>query len=485
MKHLLAVQLTFSFIFLLVLAACKESEPIPDQVVQRQDTMTIASLRMFQTHTVPSSIRITDAGREGTFNLVFSDLASADNMGTVLVMANGRRYIREYTGPANAFWFGIEPADSDIGPELQTAVSAVDDLIIPDGTYTQLTTVHLRSGMSVRSNPGKVMITLPKTYVSFANATDPSIPLDNVVIDGLSWTVTSQEKGTYGVIYIDGPSVTNLTVQNCTSTDAAAKDSTNWMTLKIQTNRIASNILVRNNSVEAKRMGCEIFNHDNHSIYAGKSIEVSNNYFHNCHFGISLSGPLEGLTVAANHVKDCSLFGIEIAGAARSVTITDNKFEGVFDKFLEGSNDGNGNGSVTGGMLISGNTTIGQCVGGVQLFNGGAVNFTKNKFNMTGMLEIGHSTKGGNFTDNVLESTANKAVICDNSPNNTFSGNQISNEASPGNQATFMSYGSRAIDNLLTSNRIGKGPGGKYYEGVQGGTVNASANVDTKGNPVP
>lgn len=473
-------------IALTVFAHCKPSNPDPqDNIVQREDTMTIAQVRAFNAPSIPTSVRITDAGREGVFKLDEADLSSVDNMGITLVTLKGHRYKRVFSGPATVFWFGVEPSDADIGPELQKAVTATDELIIPDGNYTQLTSVRLRSNISIRANAGKVLITLPQTYVSFVNAEDPSLPLQHVLFDGLSWNVTSRQNGTYGVIYVDGPSVTDFTVQNCISSDAAAKDSTNWLTVKIQTGKTATGIIVRNNTVQAKRMACEIFNHDNYNTYAGKTIAVTGNTFHDCHFGLSLSGPLDGLTVDNNTVKNCSLFGIEIAGAARNVSITNNKFEGVFDKFLEGSNDGNGNGTIVGGMTITGNSTVGLCTGGIQLFNGGTVLFSKNTFTMSGMLELAHSTAGGTFTENIIESSANKAVICDNSPNNTFSRNTISNKNSQENQATFVAYGSKAINNVLTNNKLIKGTGGKPYEAVLGGSCHASLNYDEAGNPIP
>ncbi len=472
---------------LTVFAHCKPSnpEPEPDRVEQREDTMSIAKLRAFSSASIPSRVLITDAGRQGLFRLDEADRSSADNMGITLVTVKGHRYKRDFSGPATVFWFGVEPSDADIGPELQTAVTATTELMIPDGDYTQLTSVRLKSNLAIRANAGKVRITLPQTYVSFVNAEDPTLPLQHVLIDGLSWTVTSKQTNPYGPIYIDGPSVQDLTVQNCTSSDAAAKDSTNWLTVKIQAGKTAANIIVRNNNVQAKRMACEIFNHDNYNVYAGKNIVVAGNTFHDCHFGLSLSGPLDGLTVDNNLIKNCSLFGIEIAGAARNVRITNNRFEGVFDKFLEGSNDGNGNGSIVGGMVITGNSTVGLCRGGVQLFNGGAVQFSKNVFSMSGMLELAHSTARGTFTENSIESQSNKAVICDDSPGNTFSRNTISNKSSTENQATFIAYGSKATNNILTNNRLIKGTGGKPYDAVLGGSCQASMNYDENENPIP
>ncbi|GAB4033648.1 right-handed parallel beta-helix repeat-containing protein [Spirosoma jeollabukense] len=470
---------------LVVFAHCKPTDPAPDSVVHRVDTMSITQLRTLTASIIPDKVLITDAGREGEFILDEADLTSMDNMGVTLVTVKGHRYKRNFTGPANVFWFGVEPADADIGPELQIAVKATNELMIPDGNYTQLTSVRIRSNLTIQANTGKVLITLPQTYVSFVNAEDPSLPLQHVLFDGLSWNVTSRQTGTYGVIYIDGPTVSDLTVQNCTSSDAAAKDSTNWMTLKIQAGKTATNIVVRNNNVQAKRMACEIFNHDNYNIYAGKNITVSGNNFHDCHFGLSLSGPLTGLTVDNNLIKNCSLFGIEIAGAAQNVAITNNKFEGVFDKFLEGSNDGNGNGTIVGGMIITGNSTVGLCTGGVQLYNAGAATFSKNDFHMSGMLELTHSSAGGMYTENTIESLSNKAVICDNTPNNTFSRNTLSNKGNAENQATFVAYGSKSINNTLTNNKLIKGNGGKPYEAVLGGSLAASMNYDESGAPIP
>lgn len=479
--------LLFRFVGALVcfwtFGSCKSDDPMADG-----STFSIAQIRALRPEVPPERIRITDAGMEGTFRLDPTDSVSTDNTGTTLVTASGLRYKREFTGPASAAWFGVLPTDPDIGPELQAAINAADEVVIPDGAYTQRTTVLLRSNLTLRANPGKVLLTLPDTYVSLIylfRAQDATTPLRNLRIDGLSWRTTSQKPGTFATVYIDGPSVANFTIQNCGNDNLAARDSTNWLTVKIQAGKTGEDITVRNNTVQAKRMGCEIFNHDNYNVYAGKRIRVIDNVFFDCRFGISLSGPLDDLTVDNNHLKNCSLYGIEIAGAARNVKIRNNRFEGVFDKFLAGTNDGNGNGSVVGGMLIADNTTVGLCTGGVFLANGGAVTFTRNKFDMTGMLELVHSTRGGMFTENTIESRFNKAIICDNTPNHTFSRNVISNKNSTDNHATFLAYGSRATNNVLTNNVLSKGPGGSYYASGLGGSFRASMNYDAAGNLLP
>jgi hypothetical protein len=408
-------------------------------------------------------------------------------MGTILVTANGKRYKRDYTGPAILTWFGATPTTTDIGPRLQAAIDAVNFIFIPDGTYTQLTSVRLRSGLTIKGNGGgKALIKLAETHValqSLSAATDTT-SLRNVLVDGLAWDVTTPEISTYGVISIDGPTVSNLTIQNCKSIDEG-KANTNWLTFNIAAGKTASNIVIKGNDIQAKRTGCEIFNHNNGSTYAGTNILVEDNTFHDCgRSGISLSGTLDGLTVNHNALRNCAEYGVEIADAARNVKITNNTFEGTFDKLIAGT-DGEKRSEVVGGMQISDNSTKGKVTGGILLYNGGKVMFTKNNISMSGMLEIAHSTKGGTFTDNTIESLTNKAIICDNSPDNTFTNNTISNKDNPENQATFISYGSQATNNLLTNNKIQKGQGGKYYDGLQGGSYKASMNFDGSGNPLP
>ncbi|WP_460975094.1 right-handed parallel beta-helix repeat-containing protein [Spirosoma knui] len=472
--------------FLVFTTYCKSTDdPVPEMIVQREDAMSISQARQFATSSIPTSIRITDPGLEGVFRLDTSDRQTADNMGTVLVTGNGKRYKREYTGPALLTWFGATPTSPDIGPRLQAAVDAVNSILIPAGTYTQLTPVRLRSGLTIKGEANTV-ITLGDSHVSLQSLSSASdtTSLRNVIIDGLSWNVTTAKNSQYGVISIDGPTVANLTVQNCKSADQTAA-STNWFTLNIAAGKSASSVVIKGNVVQAKRTGCEILNHDNGDKYTATSILVEDNTFSDCgRSGISLSGTMDGLTVNRNTLKNCAEYGVEIADAARNVKMTNNTFEGKFDKFIAGT-DGDKRSPVVGGMLISGNTTVGRVTGGVQLFNGGQIMFTKNNLSMTGMLEIAHATQGGTFSENTIDGLTNKAIICDNSPNNTFSNNTISNKESLENQATFMAYGSQATNNVLTSNRIIKGRGGKYYEAVLGGSIPASQNVDEAGNPLP
>ncbi|MEZ0542950.1 right-handed parallel beta-helix repeat-containing protein [Fibrella arboris] len=477
-----------AFMLAIILVNCKQVEVDPDTFIRQTatDSLTLAQVRAFNRADIPANIYLTDPGMEGLFVLDRADRTTADNTGIVLVTSTGRRFKRQFTGAANARWFNILPADDDIGPELQVAINATTgDVFIPDGQYTQRTEVRMRSNLGLRGTPGKVTITLPKSYVSLFNPIDTKPDLDNVTLDGINWVVTATGEGSYGVISIDGPTVNNFTIQNCRSSDAAAQASTNFLTLKVQAGKTAKNIVLRQNDIRAKRMAFEVFNHDNFNVYAGQNITVSGNTIHECTFGISLSGPLDGLTVSENYIKNCSLYGIEIAGASKNVNILNNKFEGTFDKFIEGSNDGSGNGLVVGGLVIVGNQTVGTVTGGIQLFNAGAAQFNHNTLMMTGRLELlTISSTGGVYESNVIVSGATHAIICDNAPNNIFRDNTISNKPATENVATFRAYGEKATGVIVANNRFSKGTGGVYFDAVSGAAYSLTANIDEAGKPI-
>ncbi|MBO0949719.1 right-handed parallel beta-helix repeat-containing protein [Fibrella forsythiae] len=471
------------------LTNCKQVEVDPDNYIRQTatDTLTLAQVRAFNRADVPANVYLTDAGKQGLFVLDRGDRTTEDNTGLVIVTSTGRRFKRQFTGAAIASWFGIVPGDDDIGPELQLAIkSTTGDLFIPDGQYTQQTDVRMRSNLGLRANPGKVTITLPKSYVSLFGPIDSGPNFDNVTIDGINWVVTATAtEATYGVISIDGPSVNNLTIQNCRSSDAAAKASVNFLTLKIQAGKTAKNVIIQQNDIQAKRMAFELFNHDNYNVYAGQNITVTKNTIHECTFGISLSGPLDGLMVSENYIKNCSLYGVEIAGASKNVNILNNKFEGTFDKFIEGSNDGFGNGLVVGGLVIVGNQTVGTVTGGIQLFNAGTAQFNHNTLNMTGRLELlTTSSTGGVYESNVIISSATHAIICDNAPNNIFRDNTISNKPATENIATFRAYGEKATGVVVANNRFSKGTGGVYFDAVSGATYSVTANIDETGKSI-
>ncbi|WP_128547748.1 hypothetical protein [Larkinella soli] len=369
-------------------------------------------------------------------------------------------------------------------------MNTVNNLFIEDGTYTQLTSVAMRSNVTVWGHKGKVTINLPGGYVSLRNG-EPGTPLQNVVIDGINFNVkaTQSYNGSWGPIMCEAPSMENFTVRNCQgirSSNSAAY--CNFIFIKIQAGKTARGIKIENNYASGFRMGFEIINHDQFGVYAGSDISVVDNTFDNCQFGVSFSGPLDGIKTDNNYFINCSLYGIEIAGAIRNCSITKNRFRGNFERLIAGNNDGAGmnGGSVTDGMHIASNTTIGTCKGSIYLANGGKALFENNIFRMTGRLELVHSTNGGLYTSNYIESQDPVAVINDNVSNNRFIGNYFANvNTNNQNWSVCRSYGSKAKNNTWINNVIHKVPSaGFYIDTDSGGSNKIYDNYDGNGNPL-
>ncbi|WP_192579107.1 right-handed parallel beta-helix repeat-containing protein [Fibrisoma limi] len=109
------------------------------------DTMTIAQARALHSGQLPGGIYITDTDKTGIFYLNEADRTSADNLGTILVTANGKRYKRSYSGAASAAWFGVTSTSDDNAPALQTAINSVPDLLVGPGEYLIASTINIPS----------------------------------------------------------------------------------------------------------------------------------------------------------------------------------------------------------------------------------------------------------------------------------------------------------------------------------------------------
>jgi len=74
-----------------------------------------------------AGVRITTPGVAGTFWRDQSDMTSADNGGTIIVDASGRRWKRQYSGALDISWFGADVTGvNDSSAALQAAHNAAD-----------------------------------------------------------------------------------------------------------------------------------------------------------------------------------------------------------------------------------------------------------------------------------------------------------------------------------------------------------------------
>jgi hypothetical protein len=96
--------------------SAEEAQSIFDNALPMQ---SYAALRAYTGRA--AGVRITSTGFAGTFQRDTSDVTSADNGGTVIVDVSGRRWKRQYSGPAMVEWWGARGVGND-GPALQLAL---------------------------------------------------------------------------------------------------------------------------------------------------------------------------------------------------------------------------------------------------------------------------------------------------------------------------------------------------------------------------
>ncbi len=472
----------------LLMMGCDRPNLQPDSasVATTESSITPMSLNQVRglRAAAPDSIYLTDADKTGIFTLDVSDKKSEDNTGVTLVTTNGDRYKRVYAGSASAAWFNISPQDNDIGPELQAALNSTNDVFIPDGEYTQLTKVILRSNVTIRANPGKVTIKLTGSqYISFQNFWLEQ-DLNNITFDGLSWLVasTARVEGSYGPITIDGPSVRNLTVRNCRSIHTSSTANVNWFFLKVQPGKVTRNILVTNNYAKGARMGAEFLSQHQPVPYLGKGITVTNNNFENCGFGISVAGSFDGVDVSSNYLKNCPTYGVEFAGWLHNAKLTNNKFEGKFISLFAGNWENDGDGNTSGnGMYVNNNSTVNLVTGKWQVRNGYNMLMQNNNLTMTGLLDISGATNNARFINNrFVSTTENKVIQVNDVANLTFSNNYISNEGVMNSWVTIIINGRTCTNNSFFNNTIVRSSGGLLAAG-NGATYQFNNNHDQNG----
>lgn len=92
-----------------------------------------------------TGVRITQPGLAGFFQRDDADTTSADNGGTIIVDASGRRWKRNFEGAMFIEWFGADPTGSaDSTAPIQSAIaSGAKNIYVPPGLYKITSTVTL------------------------------------------------------------------------------------------------------------------------------------------------------------------------------------------------------------------------------------------------------------------------------------------------------------------------------------------------------
>jgi hypothetical protein len=101
-----------------------------------------------------SSVFITSAGIAGMFVRDDADITSADNGGTIIVAANGKRWKRVFSGPAHVTWFGAKGdgtlTTAQESAAIQAAINAHLAVYFPvPSLYYKASNVQLRTGVTL------------------------------------------------------------------------------------------------------------------------------------------------------------------------------------------------------------------------------------------------------------------------------------------------------------------------------------------------
>lgn len=231
---------------------------IPFSAGAKLEPITVAGLRALNSAPFSENYYTTDTGKQGVWRYDNTDIATADNTGTVLVTANGRRYKRIYDGPVNGTWFGVvgdyvkaTALGTDNTAAFQKAIDYIG--IIGGGVLTLPTGNYLISGELLVNFGGSRPFTLDTGIGSMRNSAAlvngvtliKNTPGDlfkvNLKADGsvAAADPTSQYhafsiKGLNGIATVAGVNMFRM-FRTCSNIDVIASDGFDWIILQSNT----------------------------------------------------------------------------------------------------------------------------------------------------------------------------------------------------------------------------------------------------------
>lgn len=149
-------------------------------------------------------------GGFGIFEVDATDTTSADNGGTILVDASGRRWKRQYDGNVNLLWFAKGDGTTDDSSALQKAVDATEfggrlDVPVPAVNYKISTECVISRPINIVGNGGSCVTTTP--FPGFKAAGHNSIfklkaTLNNYMFDAYGITGVHMRD-----LFLEGPAL--------------------------------------------------------------------------------------------------------------------------------------------------------------------------------------------------------------------------------------------------------------------------------------
>lgn len=281
-----------------------------------------------------TQVRITNDGIAGFFYYDAADAVSADNGGTVIVSANGRRWKRLYEGSVNVKWFGAKgdwngTVGADDTASIQSAVNSTPDGVVyfPLGNYRLTSQITLSTGVSLIGYGATLSITTASSsfvYSDTAIANQCTVSGFKIKGDGvtvLNNAVFSNLSGgnlrglTYRDLYFDSVSFGIYINQENGGNNISAKiigcrfvnifDNSDGVTsgrgLGVA---FSGGLTVGRPPLRGLVEGCTFTNTGRHAVYisSGSNVTVSNNTFYEHRVG----GTLKTYSLPALNISRCS-----------------------------------------------------------------------------------------------------------------------------------------------------------------------------------
>lgn len=369
-----------------------------------------------------------DSGH-GIFRVDSGDTTSADNGGTILVDALGRRWKREFVGPLHAAWFGVrgdgvtaDKAAIDLASAAAVARSGV--LKFHAGTF-------LYAGRWTITGAERIVIEGEGEATVFQSTdrttntdwhlhfTGDYITLRNFRVDGEKAALSSPVTERYGV-YVNGlwteldGVIIHDTINNATSLNGTrgvrvirstirdiGYDSASQNTIGILTGAAEQTTIVGNTVYNCGRTGIMAFN--------AQKVTITGNNVDSCENGIRVDKTTwtdpNYAVISGNTVTNGYGDGIRFSG--NYVTVTGNLCHG---------NSGNGLNSEGGSnQVVSGNTSTGNTQNGLRV---GSAAAATEKLTITGNTLTGN-TANGIFLNNTTAAATDVVIVGNNLTGNT------------------------------------------------------------------
>lgn len=416
---------------------------------------TIAQIRALTGALPSNNFYTTDLGQEGNWYYDSTDTTTADNTGTVLVTADGKRIKRIYSNILFTEWFG-----------------AVGNGIANDGTAIQNTI-----NASVYGN--EIQFYTNKTYLSSALTLKSGVSLKGGSVSGIDHTVTNPKliySGTTGdfLTLVFGASspyspakglkISNLTIDGNNTTGALIKLSTFRSLIENCNLSNASKIIYYPNTTgwigENRIKGNNIFSFTD-AIYSegtfGLDGHIEDNFIFNGTRGIFLADA-SGWDISTNHLYGITGVNIEVSGALYSIRA--NYLDNIDTTGIKATISSAVSGTLIQNNIVSNlssNNTIGIDIiansTGKVLISGNSIYAVTSLTNTTGIRTTGSATFFGSVINNLLDQLDNNYVL-HSSTNTDFTEVRNNRLLMNGNEIRFEHNGLTTWRNSLMAQSV-------------------------------